>query len=299
MKPAFYIVDDDSGVRRILANIIDEYRLGYVIGENSDGNTAINEIMELKPDIALVDLLLPSMDGIEIVKSLKESRCETQIIMISQVTSKEMIGEAYKNGIEYYINKPINVIEVVSIIKKATENLRLKQALSLISGTLKNNKYSMLLQGEEKKRDVDYVKEEILKIFSDLGILGEAGSNDLLHAIEMVIEERTKLGVKIHKYKVSEIYKKLNERYRKENKPTVSIKAIEQRIRRIIQSALQNLASVGIEDYGSIKFEKYSTSLFDFKEVKREMDYIRKKSKYRGKISVKKFIEGVMTNLEI
>ncbi|WIF94137.1 response regulator [Caminicella sporogenes] len=294
MKPAFYIVDDDLSIRRILTNIIDDYNLGYVIGESSDGDTAIEEIIDIVPDVVLVDLLLPSIDGIEIVKKIKEKKSNIQFIMISQVASKDMIAEAYKSGIEYYINKPINVIEVISVIEKVVENLKLRQVLSMIGKTLEREKLNFTFENKESNKEY---KAEIVKIFSDLGILGEAGSNDLLYIIEMIIEERRELSTSIHNYKISDMYKRLNRKYMEEKKEFVSIKALEQRIRRIIQSALENIASIGIEDYGNMKFEKYSTSLFDFKEVKNEMDYIREKSKNRGKINVKKFIEGIISHL--
>lgn len=298
MKPSFYIIDDDPGIRRILSNIIDNYHLGYVIGEAEYGNKAIDEIEELIPDIALVDLLLPSVDGIEIVKYIKNKNIDTQFIMISEVTSKDMIGDAYKSGIEYFINKPINVIEVVSIIEKAIENLNYKKALSLIGKTLEKNNYK-IFSPDIHNTQQGSIKEEIIKVFSDIGILGESGSNDLINIIEMIATERKELGVKFHIYKVSDLYKRLNRKYKSEKKMVVSIKAIEQRIRRVIQSSLENIASLGIEDYGNAKFEKYSTSLFDFTEVKRQMDYIRKKSQYKGKINVKKFIEGLLSHIEI
>lgn len=298
MKPSFYIIDDDLGIRRILTNIIDNYGLGYVIGESSDGGVAVQEIIDFIPDIVLIDLLLPSIDGVEIVKEIKEKGFNIQFVMISQVTSKDMIAEAYKSGIEYFINKPINVIEVISVIERVIENLKLKQALSIIGKTLEKNRSSIIYNKKSENIDKkDTYKEEIVKIFSDLGILGEAGSNDLLNMIEIILEEREKLAVTIHKYRMRDMYKKLNKKYAEENNTLVSVKAIEQRIRRVIQSALENLASIGIEDYGNMKFEKYSTSLFDFKEVKTEMDYIRKKSRYRGKINVKKFIEGIISHL--
>jgi len=298
MKPSFYIIDDDPGIRRILSNIIDNYRLGYVVGEAEYGNKAIDEIEKLIPDIVLVDLLLPSVDGIEIVKYIKDKDIKTQFIMISEVTSKDMIGDAYKSGIEYFINKPINVIEVVSIIEKAIETLNYKKALSLIGKTLEKNNYRMFSSDTSNVRQSN-VKEEIIKVFSDIGILGESGSNDLMNIIEMIVNERKELGVKFHMYKVSDLYKKLNRKYKNEKKSVVSIKAIEQRVRRVIQSSLENIASLGIEDYGNAKFEKYSTSLFDFTEVKRQMDYMRKKSQYKGKINVKKFVEGLVSHIEI
>lgn len=301
MKPSFYIIDDDPGIRRILSNIIDNYRLGYVIGEAEDGKKAIEEIEEFVPDIALVDLLLPSVDGIEIVKEIKKEGTDTQFIMISEVTSKEMIADAYKSGIEYFINKPINVIEVVSIIEKAIETLNYKKALSLIGKTLEKNNYRIFRDNVNNTNNTNNtsVNEELTKVFSDIGILGESGSSDLMNIIEMIIEERKKLGVKFHSYKTSDLYRMLNEKYKDEKKSSVSVKAIEQRVRRVIQSSLENVASIGMEDYGNVKFEKYSTSLFDFTEVKRQMDFMRKKSPYKGKTNVKKFIEGMLTHLEV
>ncbi len=247
-----------------------------------------------------MDLLIPNIDGIEIVKKVKKKIDGSQFIMISQVSSKDMVGEAYKSGIEFFINKPINVIEVVAVIEKAIENINLKNALLMIEKTFHRTPISSCKRNRNNAKNTSSnIKEDSLKIFSDLGILGEAGSNDLLSIIEMIIKDRNELGVKIHKYKVSDIYTNLNSKYESEGKPTVSIKTIEQRIRRIIQSALQNIASLGMEDYSNSKFEKYSTSLFEFKEVRQEMDYSRKKSNYRGKINIKKFIEGLLSHLEL
>jgi two-component system response regulator YcbB len=64
------------------------------------------------------------------------------------------------------------------------------------------------------------------------------------------------------------------------------------RIRRAITKALQNIASMGTENYDSEQFLRYAPILFDFKEIKKEMDYVRGKSKKGGKINIKKFIEG-------
>ncbi len=121
MKTRLYVVDDDYGIRTILGNIIEDYDLGILVGEAEEGAKAVEEIIQLNPDIALIDLLLPNMDGIEIIKRASEKGCDTQFIMISEVSSSAMISEAYKTGIEFYINKPINVIEVVSITRKAIE----------------------------------------------------------------------------------------------------------------------------------------------------------------------------------
>lgn len=296
MKPSFYIIDDDPSIRRVLTKIIKKYELGHILGESDDGDKAIKDIEIMKPEIVLVDLLLPSIDGIDIVKYFKEINNNILFIMISEVTSKDMIGDAFNNGIEYFINKPINVIEVVSIIRKVTNNLKLKQAFKYIN---KNMFY------DDKKpiyKESTTIKEnynsKIKKIFSEIGILGKVGSEDLITAIEFIIDNMK--GKKVsNKYKITDIYKRIIMKRKSDKKPEITVKAVEQRIRRVIVAALENIANIGIEDYSNLTFEKYSVLLFDYSEVKREMDFIRGKSQYRGKIKIKKFISAIINEVKL
>ncbi len=85
MKTRFYIADDDLSIQRILESIIEKHDLGTVIGSSSNGKMAIDEIPALQPDIVLVDLLMPQVDGIGVVSSLNHSDCKCSFIMISQV----------------------------------------------------------------------------------------------------------------------------------------------------------------------------------------------------------------------
>lgn len=71
-----------------------------------------------KPDIVIVDLLMPGKDGLTLVREYKSKYPHIQYIMLSQVSSKDMIAKAYENGIEFYISKPINAVEVKSVLKK-------------------------------------------------------------------------------------------------------------------------------------------------------------------------------------
>ncbi len=293
MKPTFYIIDDDLGIRRMLENIIEEYCLGDVIGSASDGNSAVNEIMNLNPEIVLIDLLLPSIDGIEILRQIKSIKKDIQFIMISEVRSKEMIEEAYKSGIEFFINKPLNVVEVVTVIEKVSDSFNLRRALQLIEKTFERKNRVSINNNEQT------IKSQIISLFSELGIVGETGSRDLINIIEMIIYIRKQSGEKVYQYNIGDIYKRLNIKYIDEGYDSaISIKAIEQRIRRAVQSAFQNIASIGLDDYTNYKFEKYSNNIFDFKEIRKEMSYIDKKSKTRGRINIKKFIEGIIGFIE-
>ena len=71
-------------------------------------------------------------------------------------------------------------------------------------------------------------------------------------------------------------------------------KNMEQRVRRAIAVGMANLAHMGIEDFMNETFTAYSGTLFPFEEIRAEMDHIRGKRKYGGKVSIKKFIDSLM-----
>jgi DNA-binding NarL/FixJ family response regulator len=117
----FYIVDDDKNIIRILSNIIEKNNNFEVVGSALNGEAAFQEIMVMKPDIVLVDLLMPVMDGNTLVKKLKEVNPHLSCIMISQVLDNQIRTESYNSGIEFFITKPINKIEVEKVITRVAE----------------------------------------------------------------------------------------------------------------------------------------------------------------------------------
>ena len=82
-----FIVEDDSNIIRILEKIIKDRALGILLGYANDGINGLMEIQSLKPDIVLVDLLIPGKDGINLVREAKNMLPDIQFIMISQVSS--------------------------------------------------------------------------------------------------------------------------------------------------------------------------------------------------------------------
>lgn len=281
MKVDFYIIEDDNSVVKMLKNIINEYNLGYLAGYSCDSEEIINQINDMKPDIILVDFLMPFVDGLEIIRKIKNSGYDGKYIMISEVTAKTVISQAYKLGVEYYINKPINVIEVVTVIEKVTNLIKTEKIIDLIG--LKNIQ-------PKKSKNINHIRN-INQIYSDLGIIGKSGIKDLNESIIKIIEEKEKNPK--YSYNLYDIYDYITNEYKRMD-VDISTKTVEQRLRRLVITAMENIASLGIEDFSNFKFERYSTSLFSYKDIKAEMDYLRGKSKYRGKINIKKFIEGIV-----
>lgn len=290
---SFYIIDDDKAIQKILKKIITEKYLGDIIGMSENGRTAIEEVKVLKPDIILVDLLMPEVDGIEVVLTLKDIGCDSSFIMISQVDSKKIISRAYSEGIEFYINKPINVVEVVSVIRSVQEKCKMVKVIKTFENAIKS--INVLRQEPPvKKPEASDERTKVKKVLAQLGILGEAGCEDIIEIVLWLKDKRLTDGSIQHTYKLFQIYNYLKDKYEREQRVQINTGAIEQRIRRTIKNVLKNLANLGIEDYYDDNFTKYSAALFDFCEVRKEMDFERGKNHYGGTINVKKFIEGIL-----
>lgn len=269
----------------MLINIITEGELGLVIGEAESGKKAIPLILSTHPDVVLIDLLMPELDGIEIVTQLKAEGFLGQFIMISQVVNKEMVGEAYEKGVEFFIHKPINRVEVNSVLNKTAEQFRLKQSLMAIRESLAHIGSAKPIEKQKS------VKEIVLSILNDIGVVGEAGGDDIVSIIEiqMKLDETV-----VQLPSLTQLYESVARETKGENVDSKKeSKAIEQRIRRTILSAINNLAALGLIDYTNPEFEYYAPRYFEFEEVRRQMKYMEEGSKVpaRVKINIKKFLQ--------
>lgn len=289
MSCSFYIVDDDRSVRRMLRQMLEHHFKDAYIQQSDEPWYAVNDILTQQPDIVILDLLMDDMDGIEVAEALRSKKFRGKIVMLSEVTSKEMIEKAYAAGVNDYISKPINVTEVIKVLERTLEHLQLQN-------------YVRLMHHRDHSDDTkpfspkNPLKEQLLGIFRDLGVLAEPGSEELCCLIEAIVV--TKVPQLLQTPTLGQYYQ-----YIKDHEPLccnegISTKGIEQRLRRFVQLAMENLALLGIEDFSHYRLEKYATSLFNFKSIKQEMDYLRNKSVERGKVDVRRFIDALVNYAE-
>lgn len=283
----FYIVDDDLSIIHALEEIIEEENLGDVLGSSQDGEAAYNDLILMHPDIVLVDLLMPEKDGAKLVQELSTELPDTHFIMISQVSTKSLIAKAYDAGIEFFISKPINRIEVLKVIQNIIEKIQMQRKFNMIETIFKTSAATGKPMAFSEIKD-DHVDREIRKIkiiFSKLGIMGEKGGDDIIFICQHILrkeEQNTDISVKDFCEMLSD-----------------NPKAMEQRIRRAINRGLVNIANLGIEDYMNDVFIRFSSTLYDFENVKAEMDFIRGKRRDGGKINVRKFIENLLLHKDL
>lgn len=291
----FMIVDDDEVIRCMLEDIIEDYDLGKVAASLDSAVSIDNNLLKLnKIDILIIDMLIPVRDGIQTVKAVKKDFAG-KIIMLSQVENKDLVGNAYSLGVDYYITKPINRNEVVSVIRAVSEHIRLKNLVN----NIETNLHTVLRSTEAQTpvlppRRLSTVErgEAILR---DLGINSELGSQDLLAVLQYLEKTVSNQSDNFPSLKV--IFTALaKERNSKDVQK--ELKAIEQRLRRTIFQAMVNIASLGIVDYTNPKFEDYTACYFDFAEIRgliRKLENDEKPCISQVHINSKKFIRTFFT----
>ncbi|KRF10692.1 response regulator [Paenibacillus sp. Soil787] len=285
MALSIMIVDDDVVCRSMLQDIIDECGIGEVMGTAEGGVEGARMILKSKPDVVLIDLLMPDQDGIETITQLKNSGYDGKFIMISQIENKDMVGEAYQKGIEFFIHKPINRVEVEHVLSKVNEQWKYERYVSEIKQSLAKLDIAEPTSPRKERKVRDVVKT----ILMDLGIIGEIGSKDIIALMENAIEHREATSFP----PLKELYESVAHTYKQGQKDIEKeSKAIEQRIRRTIMAALNNMASIGLTDYSNPKFEYYAPLYFDFQDIRMRMKVMDEDLQPdKGKVNIKKFLQ--------
>jgi two-component system, chemotaxis family, chemotaxis protein CheY len=116
-QPVRYLVVDDSVfARKNLGKMINTFG-GEVAGEAGDGCTAITEYERTRPDIVLMDITMPQMEGIEAVERIVRQHPEARIVMVSSVGYQDNILAALQKGARHFVQKPVKPDVLYEIIR--------------------------------------------------------------------------------------------------------------------------------------------------------------------------------------
>jgi two-component system chemotaxis response regulator CheY len=117
MTNGILIVDDASFMRMMIKDILTKNGL-IVLGEAENGLKAIEKYKELTPELVLMDITMPEMDGIQAVKEIKKINSDAKIVMCSAMGQQAMVIEAIQAGAKDFIVKPFQADRVVEAVKK-------------------------------------------------------------------------------------------------------------------------------------------------------------------------------------
>lgn len=273
---SFYFIDDDKNICNILKLIINERGLGVCCGSANNAAEALEDLPSAKPDIVIVDLLMPEMDGISFVKQARKIVPDASYIMLSQVSSKDMIASAYEAGIEFFIQKPINSVEVEAVIKKVSDGLSMKRMVRKMQNIFMEDTSPATVTVPDNSEQIE---NSLRTILTRIGIIGDIGSKDIISIVKYLVDHQDNAD----SLTVNDLCSRFCD----------TPKSMEQRIRRTAFNGLVNLAHLGLEDYSNEIFVDYSSTLYNFEQVRKEMDFIRGKTDKHGNVRIKQFLNAL------
>ena len=116
------LADDEPIITRGIRKLVDWEKLGiFIEGEYRDGHSAMEAILSGQPDLALLDISMPGMNGIDILKSIREMELKTKVVFISGFQESEYASRALKYGAVDYLLKPVIREQLLTAVEKAVE----------------------------------------------------------------------------------------------------------------------------------------------------------------------------------
>lgn len=160
------IVDDHPVFRRGLREIIEENPKFQVVGEASDGKTSLQLAKELEPDIVVMDIDMPGLNGLETVRLLKENSSHLHVVFLTMYKEEDMFNAAMDLGVQAYIVKDNATEEIVAALEKVAANKPfVSQSMSAI-GQLRSARIKELLVGKPQLDDLTAAERRILMLIA-------------------------------------------------------------------------------------------------------------------------------------
>ncbi len=176
------VVDDEPQIRTACQQALE--RSGYQVEVAADGAGALRHLEAGPFDVAVLDIVLPDLNGLELLRTLREHDPDLVVVLITGFASLDTAMEAVRLGAYEYLRKPFRVQDLVRIVERGLESRRLRGRNSTLLEELQRANEELLRRQEQLHERMRMAADE-LAAFVDLGRrLGEGGSpTDLLHAI--------------------------------------------------------------------------------------------------------------------
>jgi DNA-binding NarL/FixJ family response regulator len=119
------IVDDHHELRRAIRNLLEGQRGFVVCGEAKDGVEAIQKSDELRPDVVVLNIIMPVMNGFEAARKIREVSPESRVVILSSYTDTQLLKEAHNVGAVCYVPKSDAERELIEAVNTAAEGRQL------------------------------------------------------------------------------------------------------------------------------------------------------------------------------
>lgn len=120
-KPKLLVVDDEDDLLAEVEPLLK--RSGYIVYLASDGEQALRRVEEVRPDLIILDVLMPRMDGREVVRRLRQTNDWTPVILLTQIGNPAERAMSLQEGADDYLNKPFDPMELLARIQAVLRRL--------------------------------------------------------------------------------------------------------------------------------------------------------------------------------
>ncbi len=179
-KATVLVVDDERGVRQSFNMVLkDEYHVLLA----GTGEKAIDIFQENPIDLILLDILLPDIDGIDLLKKFKQTDPNTEIIMVTAVNDLQTAVKAIKLGAYEYIIKPFIVDDVLTVIGRALEKRRLVRQVAYLKNELERyHPFEKMVGKDKKMKNIFELISTVSQSDGTVLVQGESGTGKELVA---------------------------------------------------------------------------------------------------------------------
>lgn len=203
-KIRILIADDHAIVREGLAAILEKYPDLEVVGEAENGREAVSQTAKLNPDLVLMDISMPELNGLVATRQINKQQPDVRILILSMHTNKEYVLPILKAGASGYLVKKNAHTELVTAIKSVTKGY--PYLSPSVSGIILDDyiKQSTL---SDKSSDLDTLTDrerEILQLIAE-GCSTREIANKLFISINTVATHRSHLMKKLDRYTIAEL----------------------------------------------------------------------------------------------
>ena len=182
------IVDDNERMVMLLENILKEDADITVVGKGTDGLQALTLIHEKEPDVVLLDLIMPKLDGLEVLQKInqeKNLKKKPAFIIISAIGQENITEDAFSLGASYYIMKPFDNEVVLNKVRQIQKDKRTK---------LLHAKHPMVAENPAEYMTQN-LETDVTNIIHEIGVPAHIkGYQYLRNAITMVVDDMELLG---------------------------------------------------------------------------------------------------------
>ncbi|MEA3371527.1 MAG: response regulator transcription factor [Campylobacterota bacterium] len=164
IKPTLLYVEDDRSVVEDVVFLLDDYFDKIVVAY--DGLEAVEKFFESQPDIVILDINIPKLDGLEVATKIREQDSEVPIMFLTAHSERERLLRAIGLGVSNYLVKPFDTDEFKAMVEKLISKIENRSLIPLSNDFFFNTKTDTLLY--ENRKFIPTKKElELIKLLSD------------------------------------------------------------------------------------------------------------------------------------